>query len=169
MLVVVIAVAALTAMLFVWPASRVPENADAVVVLGGGSGERLERGLELMEAGVSDTLVVSTGPTRSMRRADIACGQQRPWNVLCFSPDPVRTSGEARAIGALAQEHGWSSIAVVTSTYHLTRARTLVTQCFDGELSPVAAATSRRSPAFWWHVVQEWLGLGGALTFDRAC
>ena len=50
--------AALTARLFVWPKSGSPRQVDAIVVLSGDHGERLARGLALVRAGVSSTLVL---------------------------------------------------------------------------------------------------------------
>ena len=57
-----------TARLFVWPPTDPVEQADAVVVLAGGHGERLERGLDLVRNGVAPTLVLSFGPPEPVRR-----------------------------------------------------------------------------------------------------
>ncbi|MFI5046905.1 MAG: YdcF family protein, partial [Acidimicrobiia bacterium] len=81
-----------TARLFVWPETDRIERADAVVVLAGGDGERLDRGLQLMRDGVAPTLVLSFGPNR-------LCSGGQPFAVVCFAPSPETTRGEAEAIG----------------------------------------------------------------------
>jgi len=86
---------------FVWPSADTLQHADAVVVLAGGDGERLDRGLELVRAGVAPTLVASTGPAK-------LCDSSQPFEVICFMPSPETTRGEAEAIGHLAREHGWT-------------------------------------------------------------
>lgn len=39
----------------------------------------------------------------------------------------------------LARQHGWTSVGVVTSTYHVSRARIIFDRCLDGRLYVVAA------------------------------
>ena len=49
------------------------------------------------------------------------------------------TRGEARAIGRLARRHHWTSIDVVTSRFHVFRARLVIRRCYDGALHMVGA------------------------------
>jgi uncharacterized SAM-binding protein YcdF (DUF218 family) len=143
---------ALNLRLFVFPASSTPAHADAVVVLAGGDGERLDRGLELIRQGVSSNLVVSTGP-------DALCGAQHDFAVYCFLPHPDDTRGEAEAIGRIAQREGWEHLVLVTSDYHATRARLLLERCFGGTLD-VSAADSGKAPfPLLFAIGHEWGGL----------
>jgi len=48
----------------------------------------------------------------------------------------------------LAQQHNWTSIVVVTSTYHVSRARMIFQRCFSGKLY-MAAARRGIGPATW--------------------
>jgi uncharacterized SAM-binding protein YcdF (DUF218 family) len=147
--------------LFVWPASSTPAHADAVVVLAGGSGERLDRGLELIERGVASNLVVSTGP-------DDLCGERHDFAVYCFLPDPDDTRGEAEGVGRIAEREGWDHLVLVTSDYHATRARLLVERCFPGTLD-VSAARSDRDPFdLLLAIGHEWGGLAEA-ALHRDC
>ena len=147
--------------LFVFPASSTPGHADAVVVLAGGSGERLDKGLELVRQGVSTNLVVSTGP-------DELCAAQHDFAVYCFLPDPDDTRGEAEAVGRLAAREGWDHLVLVTSDYHATRARLLLERCFPGTLD-VSAAHSDKSPLpLLWAIGHEWGGLAEA-AIHRDC
>jgi uncharacterized SAM-binding protein YcdF (DUF218 family) len=147
--------------LFVFPPSSTPPHADAVVVLAGGGGERLDRGLELVHKGVASNLVVSTGP-------DVLCGTRHEFAVYCFVPNPDDTRGEAEAVGRIAQREGWHHLVLVTSDYHATRARLLLSRCFSGSLD-VSAARSDKSPLpLLWAIGHEWGGLVEA-TLRQGC
>ena len=147
--------------LFVWPAVDTVERADAVVVLGGGDGERLDRGLALVREGVASTLALSFGP-------DQLCNVPQSFDVVCFTPTPENTRGEAMAVGQLARTHGWQRVVLVTSTPHVTRARLLVERCFAGDLE-VAPATPDDSTSRWVNaILHEWGGLADAM-INRSC
>jgi uncharacterized SAM-binding protein YcdF (DUF218 family) len=150
--VLALAVVALNVRLFVFPASSTPAHADAVVVLAGGDGERLDHGLQLMADGVADTLVVSTGP-------DELCGSDPAYEVVCFLPQPDDTRGEAQAIGRLAEERGWDHLVLVTSDYHATRAGVLVGRCFAGDLDVSPAASHKAPLSLFAAITHEWGGL----------
>lgn len=163
-----VVVAAATAALFVSPPGVVaPRNApatDAVVVLSGAERSRLAAGLAVIERHDRAILAISTedaeGPAET-------CDRPRR---LCFHAEPFATRGEARAVAALAAEHGWDSVAIVTSTYHLSRSRMLVRQCFDGEVVMVDAGHGRRSErSVRRAIAREWVAYAAGLTVQRAC
>jgi uncharacterized SAM-binding protein YcdF (DUF218 family) len=146
---------------FVWPRTGDLRRADAVVVLAGGNGERLDRGLELVREGVAPTLVASTGPDR-------LCNSSQPFDVVCFLPSPATTRGEAEAIGQLARERGWNRIVLVTSTYHMLRSELLVDRCYSGTIE-VAPAEPDLGPLPWLAAIgHEWGGLAESLV-RRSC
>jgi len=128
-------------------------SADAIVVLGGRP-NRLPVGLRLLREGEGRVLIVfnATGS-----------GDEEH---LYVRPDPYTTRGEARAVAKLAREHGWRSIVVVTSTYHVPRARLIFRRAFDGELRMASA------PPTWWRlpfdVVSELVKALYALTMRRS-
>ena len=82
----------LTAVLFVWPATNAPRRSDAIVVLGG-SGPRIQKGLALARAGYAPYLVLSG--------YDRATCPSPPSGVkvICFDPHPDTTQGEAQGRG----------------------------------------------------------------------
>lgn len=124
------------------PKSEIPEQADVVVVLAGGQGERLTKALELIDAGVAPVLLISTGNMLWPGWEDLAplCARPQEFEVLCVEPEiPDNTRGEAKIISQMAEDNGWSSMALVTSEYHLHRATLNFERCFDGDLYPVAA------------------------------
>jgi uncharacterized SAM-binding protein YcdF (DUF218 family) len=157
-----------TARLFIWPSTTDVDRADAVVVLDGGSGERLERARALMARGVAPTLAISTGSELDPDEADDLCTEPQQFDVVCFSPRPDSTRGEARALATLARQRGWNEMALVTSTYHVTRARMLVERCYDGRVDAVSASPPRR-PLHWAAaVVHEWAAMA-EVTLRRSC
>jgi uncharacterized SAM-binding protein YcdF (DUF218 family) len=159
--------------LFVWPWAEAshPARSDAVVVLSGGENRRLDPALRLVERGVAPVLAISGAfLDPKWRKAHRLCrGEEGPtrFRVLCFTPRPYSTRGEARAIAGLARARGWDHVVVVTSTFHLTRAQMLIARCYRGGLSLVGTS----SP--WWKLPEEWASETGKLlvqlTVERTC
>jgi uncharacterized SAM-binding protein YcdF (DUF218 family) len=143
LLVLVAAWAAVAARFVLWPDEQAPRHADAVVVLAGDH-LRLGKALELVTRRVAPTLVISDGRAPGWDRANRLCGGRTRFRVVCFKPRPYSTRGEARAVARLARVRGWRSVLVVTSRYHVTRARLLFNRCADARVS-VAGSTYRRS------------------------
>lgn len=150
---------AATARLFVWPSTNDVHRADAVVVLDGGSGERLDKARALMARGVAPTLAISTGRETDADEAGELCTKPQRFAVVCFSPRPDSTRGEARTVATLARQNQWNEVVLVTSTYHVTRARILVDRCFEGRVDVVSASPPRR-PLHWaGSLAHEWAGM----------
>ena len=63
-------------------------------------------------------------------------------------PDPSTTKGEGRTLRQLADENGWRTVIVVTFTPHVSRARFILAQCFDGAL--IMAASPGPTSALSW-------------------
>jgi uncharacterized SAM-binding protein YcdF (DUF218 family) len=87
--------------------------------------------------------------------------------VICFEPVPFSTRGEARAVARLARQHGWTHVVVVTSAFHVFRARMLFRRCYSGRLSMVGTHIP------WWQEPEEWAFETGKLavqfTAERDC
>lgn len=147
-----IGVVAVNLRLFVFPASSTPGHADAVVVLAGGNGERLDRGLALVRRGVAPNLVVSNGPTE-------LCSTRQAFAVFCFRPDPDDTRGEAEAVSRLAAQQGWQHLVLVTSDYHAARAHLLLGRCFPGRIDVSVARSGKAPLPLLWAIGHEWGGL----------
>jgi uncharacterized SAM-binding protein YcdF (DUF218 family) len=160
---------AATAWLFFAPPTDEAAHADAVVVLGPGSGgERFERAMKLMNAGAAPVLVVSEGHAQNVAEHGLCRQPDRAFQVVCFQAEPFSTRGEARMVSQLAAARAWRSLIVVTSTYHVVRARMLFRRCYHGRFAVVGA-----SPPIDGRLVRdvahEWLGLVYALTAARGC
>lgn len=113
---------------------------DAVIVHAGGEGERLDRALQIVEEGFSETLVLMRGTALEPEwpEGNALCAEGLEGvEVVCPLPDPDTTIGEARALDILADQRGWEEVIAVTSDYHLRRAMHLDRNCT--ELSVYAA------------------------------
>lgn len=140
-------------------------KADAVMVLAGEK-RRLPIALDLVERGVAPVLVISDGLDPRWTRANRLCRFGDPARIVCVRPEPYSTRGEARLAARLAQERRWDSLVVVTSRFHLFRARLLFERCFRGRLDFVGAANpGLRLPVA---IALEWAKLGLA-TLRRSC
>lgn len=152
-----------------FPDTELEGGVDAVVVLAG-SVSRLPVAQELMEGGAARVLVVSDDrgtDEEDLARAEFCALGRHPYPVVCRRPNPFSTRGEARLAARLAADRGWGSIAVVTSRFHLFRARMLFDRCTD------AALVMRGSDEPWYSFVtavpSEWLKLVVAETTRRGC
>jgi uncharacterized SAM-binding protein YcdF (DUF218 family) len=158
------------AVLFVWPpgASAPPAHADAVVVLSGGLNRRLDPALAIVRRGVAHVLVISGAFHQNWPRAVRLCDRGGAgFRVICFNPSPFSTRGEAREIARLAALYRWRRVVVVTSTFHVTRARMLIRRCYHGRLWMVGASSPN------WRKPEEWALETGKLlvqiTTERGC
>lgn len=124
-------------------------HADAILVLGGQGYDRYRLGLELGDEGWADAVVVSNpnGPEDAWLTNYCATAETR-FELHCFRPAPETTKGEGRELHRLAAQYGWRTVIVVTYRPHISRARFVLQQCFDGELVMVESPT-RISVAQW--------------------
>lgn len=143
---------------FIDPAVDHPKHADAVVVLGG-TPDRLPVGQKLVSQGVAPILVVSNSPSPANASANKKCKTAIRPSTICFVPSPDDTRGEARAIAKLTAQHAWKSIVVVTSTYHITRARVLVQQTTPVKIYMVPSEQEASVSALVRHFIHETGGL----------
>jgi uncharacterized SAM-binding protein YcdF (DUF218 family) len=166
---VVVAVAALSFPLFVFPRTEPPGRADAVVVFADGRARRIGTGARLVSEGVAPVLVVSDGGRADSREA-LACRRGVGVPAVCVTPEEGTTDGEVRAFAGLAAERGWRSLVLVTSGHHLRRATLLMDQCYRGRTFTARAAENPLAvdeavP----RILHEWAGLAAAVTVQRAC
>lgn len=131
------------------PTVNHPRHADAVVVLGPPDNNgREDMALSLIGQHVATNLVISVGSKRQRQAKPLCTARQDGFSVTCFQPHPATTRGEAEYVRDLARQHGWTSLVVVTSTYHVSRARMIFERCLDGTLYVVAARRDI-SPVTW--------------------
>ena len=152
----------LAIVLFVVHHDDPPARADAVVVLQG-SKTRLPLGYRLMREGYAPLLLVSRGSKLPLEHS--LCDGETDLEVVCFSATSTR--GEARIVSRIAHERKLRSLDVVTSQFHVFRARRIFERCYDGELHMVGA------PQTWWltpkYMVMESVKLAYQSVFARGC
>jgi uncharacterized SAM-binding protein YcdF (DUF218 family) len=114
-------------------------HADAILVLGGPNYRRYPFGLDLGAQGWAPNVVISNPNGADDPWLTHFCETpQAGFDLHCFIPNPPTTKGEGRELRRLASQHGWRTVIVVTLRPHVSRARFILQQCFDGELVMVA-------------------------------
>jgi uncharacterized SAM-binding protein YcdF (DUF218 family) len=116
--------------------ARPPEHADAIVVFaggvgesgraGGGAQERLKQAVDLYKAGNAPTLVLASGFVYSFPEAEsmrsLAIAQGVPEHAILLEKRPVSTHDMVADVNEVVRQHGWRSILLVSSPYHMRRA-----------------------------------------------
>ena len=158
----------------VWPNCQPTGSADAIVVLGSAvwPGERpspslarrIERGVELWQAGAAPVLVPSGGvgrfpPSEAEVMARVARGAGVPDSALVLESAATSTSESAEQVRALAAIHGWQRVIVVSEPYHLRRASLL----FRSEGLEVQTACAPWGDQTWSNAYQTLREAGGLL------
>ncbi|ULN47015.1 YdcF family protein [Mycolicibacterium goodii] len=148
---------------YVLPQVDQPRSADAILILGGPDYRRYGFGFGLGAEGWAPDVVVSNPNGAEDPYLTEYCASRHPeFNLICFVPDPPTTKGEGRELRRLAEQHGWRRVMVVTIRPHISRARFILEQCFDGELVMVAIP-ARLSPFEWmFHYVYQTAGYARA-------
>ena len=153
-----------TARLFVWPPTDRPTRADAVVALGGDTGQlRAKKAIMLAQAGYAPVAVISLGGKKA-----VPC--PRPVahvEIVCFRADPLDTRGEAEFTAHLVASRHWGRIIVVSERSQATRARLLFERCTPVHLEMVPVQDPQSHMPYY--VVYEWAALTKALVLARSC
>jgi uncharacterized SAM-binding protein YcdF (DUF218 family) len=157
LLLIVVVIAGLP--VFVRPQIDRLRHADAILILGGFGDYRYSFGLELAAQGWAPDLVVSNprGASDVWERNFCATPPTR-LDLHCFMPDPITTKGEARELRRLASQYGWRTVIVVTFQPHISRARFILEQCFDGDLIMVASPAHIPPPRWAFEYVYQTAG-----------
>lgn len=134
-----------------------PHPADAILVLGGGEGERCARAAALYHADYAPLVVAShqeendacpgTAPDERLESAGV------PREAIRRLDNPRTTYEEAVQALALFQELGVRRVLLVTDNYHSRRARTIFRDVFAGT---GIAVTSVPSEPDWFNLDAWW-------------
>jgi uncharacterized SAM-binding protein YcdF (DUF218 family) len=153
-----------TARLFIWPPTNQPVKADAVIALGGDTGQLREKlALHLARSGYAPVAVISLGGKKA-----VPCPHPVPGiRIICFRADPLDTRGEAQYAARLTAARHWHRIIVVSERSQATRARMLFERCTRVQLVMVPVQDPRNRLFF--DVAYEWGALAKALVFERSC
>ena len=115
---------------------------DAIVVLTGGAG-RVQRGLDLLRAGKAQRMLVS-GVDRRVKPHELAEEYKVPRALFRKSIDlgheSVDTHSNARESAEWVERHGYRSVRLVTTDWHMARARFELAQALGPDVVLVADA-----------------------------
>jgi uncharacterized SAM-binding protein YcdF (DUF218 family) len=140
---------------------REPGRADAVMVLGGGFGDRERRAAEIYRAGLAPTLVLM-GMEDSVNDKEIDYLHWRsrvlsragvPESAMLIDPESSTSLREARYGARLARERGWKRVIVVSDPPHMRRLAIVWGRAFEGSGTEVVLVPTRPS---WWTPDQWW-------------
>jgi uncharacterized SAM-binding protein YcdF (DUF218 family) len=160
----VVVVPLASARLFLWPPSDHPTTVDAVVALGGDTGQlREKQAIMLARQGYAPVAVISLGGKKP-----VPCPHPVPHvSIVCFRADPLDTRGEAEFVSGLVATRHWHRIIVVSERTQATRARLLFERCTSVQLVMVPVTDPRNHLPY--DVVYEWGALTKALVLSRGC
>jgi len=138
---------ALFAVLLPRPADE--RTTDAIVVLTGGA-KRIERGLGLMARGKAKRMLVS-GVARTVRPEELAAQYQADEALFRCCVDlgreSVDTRSNAEEVARWMERHKFRSMRLVTTDWHMPRARFELSRRLGGEIEVVGDAVES-NPSF---------------------
>jgi len=171
--------------LFVSPHDDSIEGIDIVMVLAGGTGDRLDKAQMISETvrsrGKAVDVIVSIGDGQYHGREaieDYCTPDQGGWTQpgkppICFElkPEFDSTRGEVSEMSRLATERGYRSLAVVSSDYHILRASLWFKRCFKADVRALSSVTihPRKLKYLTRKITREILAIGDFLIFNRQC
>ena len=132
---------------FAWFAVSLPGPAgdqatDAVVVLTGGRG-RIERGLDLIRQKRAQRMLI-TGVDRQVRPHELAAEYRAPISLFDCCVDlgreAVDTRSNAQETANWVRHHKYRTIRLVTTDWHMARARYELARMLDGQVTIVRDA-----------------------------
>lgn len=137
------------AFVFALPQPAGDERTDAIVVLTGGP-HRLQRGFDLMAEGRAGRLLIS-GVGRTVRKEELPASYDVDPALLARAVDlgreAVDTRSNADEVGRWVERQGFSSIRLVTTDWHMPRARFEIGRRLDDGVTILPDAV-RSDPSF---------------------
>lgn len=116
--------------LYGFPPPADEAGADLIYVIGPPTQPRIDEAESILHSSDGATLLVSVLPPASSKEYVAAkmpiCDQER---VLCESPEPMTTKGEALMLVDYARTHDVHKVAVITFTPHVARTRYIFARC----------------------------------------
>ena len=148
---------------FLIVAERLPQRADAIVVLGGGGryGNRELQAAHLYAAGLAPVVITTGGPvagletraTYSEWSLDRLIRRGVPASAAMATNEGDSTFTDALGVRRLADARGWHDLLLVTDSWHSRRTEVLFAQVFrdaDVRLWVSPAPSDAFDPAAWW-------------------
>jgi hypothetical protein len=116
--------------LYGFPSPADEAGTDLLYVIGPATQPRIDEAESILHSSAGVRLLVSVLPPQSSKEYVAAkmpiCDQER---VLCESPEPMTTKGEALMLEDYARTHDVHKVAVITFTPHVARTRYIFARC----------------------------------------
>lgn len=159
-----------------------PKPADVIIVLGGGTSERVAEGVRLYQSGYADKILLTGGfrysPTSEteaeiMKRQILHSGV--PEDDILLEEKSLTTEQNAKYSLEIMRAKEFKSAIVVTTPYHTRRSSMLFHRFFKGiELTICASPDGSYGSGKWWRnnyrtktIVSEYLKLVWCYLFAR--
>jgi uncharacterized SAM-binding protein YcdF (DUF218 family) len=131
-----------------------PPAADGVVALTGASDARITEAMKLLEDGKAERMLISgvnPGVSRAQMR-DVAKATRRYYDCCVdLGFEATNTVGNARETAGWAHRHGYASVIVVTSDFHMPRALLELRSASPGvTFIPHPVRTGELDARHWW-------------------
>jgi uncharacterized SAM-binding protein YcdF (DUF218 family) len=134
--------------------SAATERADAIVALTGGA-DRINDAIELLHEGRAGRLLISGVHPSTTREALAGMAPERNRLFDCcvdLGHEALTTIGNAKEARDWARFNGFTSLIVVTSSYHLPRSLNEIgREMPEVRLIPYPVVTERVQVEDWWH------------------
>ena len=144
-------------------AAGVPTQARGIVALTGGAGARIEHALSLQAAGIGDRVLIS-GVNPRIGKADLSGTGNRSQLDCCVDLGPFArtTRGNALEARAWLRTHGYRTVYLVTSNFHLPRARAEMRRLApEIEIIGVPVDSNLVPDGAWMRSPRAWRTVGG--------
>lgn len=149
-----------------------PSKSDVMIVLGGGTGAREELAAKLYQQGLAPVVIASgeelllpgMHPTFAQISADYLGVLGVPLDAIILFTTTTSTRDEVLQSLDLARQKGWTSIIVVTDSFHTRRSWLVFRHIYSGsgvQFTMVAAQSSWYQPEHWWNDERSLLAIIG--------
>ncbi|MHB1627560.1 MAG: YdcF family protein [Bacilli bacterium] len=139
--------------------NQTPVKSDVIIVLGGGSRDRVQRAVELFRRGYAPEFIMSGGAMYNARQSQAEHMRQQAMDMGVSQRDVIlenrsnSTYGNAVYSRSLVVHRRFTSAIVVSSDFHMRRVQFIFDKVFSktGVRLTFCAAPSRQfDPGFWW-------------------
>ena len=132
-----------------------PSQVDAIVVLGGGGGSRLKRGLELQDTQSQVPLILVGRKASDWQRNASNCGTCDLTNRnLVFLSESKDTASDADLVAKWSMQQSIGRVMIVTDPYHTRRADIVFNRALPGVIVNTVSSgyygALRRPDEQWW-------------------
>lgn len=136
---------------FIHNDSEKPEDSDVIVVLGGGDQGRMKRAADLYESGYANKVIVT--PVGDRYNTEELTNIARHYGIeeedIIVDSESTSTYTNAQRTIEIMDENNFESAMIVTSDYHVKRAKIIFDRLKDGSKSFTYIASGNLEGDIW--------------------